>query len=215
MSGNKPGLPAKGSDILEKFAMNRVPPKKRKVFKHLVRKKKEVSQKKLDAMAKAREAKQEQYLMTEAEKAAAEEEKRELTGETEAAPEVIPEDSEVEDEVLTKKEKKLKDDLTWVMEKLGGRKKILEMAKKSDALKVVIIKELLKVETKELEARLRSKDKGGEAGAGFFMVIAGLGDTERVKKSGMDMKRFGNALTPSEPVPIDLENEEEVDLNHE
>jgi len=204
MAGSKPGLPAKGSDILDKFAMNRVPPKKRKVFKRLVRKKQVRTQAQIDALAKVHAARDEKYLMTEAEKAAAEEEKRELAGETEAAPDAA------EDEVLTKKEKKLKDDLTWVMEKLGGRKKILEMAKKSDALKVVIIKELLKVETKELEARLRSKDKGGEAGAGFFMVIAGLGDTERVKKSGMDMKRFGNALTPSEPVPIDLENEEEV-----
>jgi hypothetical protein len=204
VTGSKPGSPPKGSDIINQVITNRVPKKQRGAVKKAVKEeiKKEVSEKQRNAIKKAQEA-----LAI----------KRELikTGKyipppEKEKPEDDPgEDQEVDGEVLTKKEAKLKNDLLWVLKKMGGRNKILQMAKKSDALKITIIKELLKVEVKELEARLRSKEKPGGGGAGFYFCLANLGDTKKLEGSGMNMKFLGNALNPTEPVPIDIENDEE------
>ena len=204
MTGSKPGSPPKGSDIINQVITNRVPKKQRGAVKKAVKEeiKKEVSEKQRNAIKKAQEA-----LAI----------KRELikTGKYIPPPEDIPEEPEEDTEetgdgeVLTKKERKLKDDLIWVLEKMGGRQKILQMAKKSDALKITIIKELLKVEVKELEARLRSKEKPGGGGAGFYFCLANLGDTKKLESSGMNMKFLGNALNPTEPVTVDIDNDEE------
>lgn len=197
----KTGNAPKGADFLNQIIMNRIPPKHRKVIKKA---EKEVSEAKHEAIKKAHEA---LAAKRAAKKAADNPDQKPETpdlGNTDG--------SEVNDdgEILTKKEKKLKDDLIWVLEQMGGRNKILAMAKKSDALKITIIKELLKVEVKELEARLRSKVTPANTQNGFFFCLSGLDDRKKIQeKTGIDLKFLGNALTPTEPVPIDIGGEEE------
>jgi hypothetical protein len=170
----KPGVPEKGSMLLDKICRDRIPRRHKKTFKKAVKEKKELTEAQKEHMAKMTRLANEK-------RAAVAAELKEIEEEGKSIAEDDSDISDEDDSILTKNEKKLKDDLRWVLQKLGGRKKILTMAKKSDALKVVIIKELLKVEVKELEARLRSKvPQGGQQG--FFLVISGLEDKKIVQK---------------------------------
>jgi hypothetical protein len=123
--------------------------------------------------------------------------------------EVSLDDETSDGEILTKKERNLRDMLMRVVKGFGGERKILAMARKSDSLKVVLIKELLKIESKEMEARLRAKTPQGQGNTGFFFVMKGLEDVKKIESSGFDMKFLGNALSPTEPIDVSSSNEEE------
>jgi hypothetical protein len=196
----KPGNP--GKNILNDIAMNRVPRRQTKIIKEAVKEKRILSE--------AQKAHIEKLNKLRAEQRAAEKLNPKPKPPKEELDSQEDEEDEINnDEILTKKEKKLKDDLIWVLEKLGGRRKILQMAKKSDALKVVIIKELLKVEVKELESRLRLKGAQQGGGPGFMFIISGLSDVKQIKDAGIDTRFLGNCLNPSEPIDIGKNNEEE------
>lgn len=90
-------------------------------------------------------------------------------------------------------------DMRFVYKKLGGRKKLQKMLKKDDKLYVVMVKELLKIESALMAVQLRKSEPGGNGGEGrqnFFVVIKGLEQENRV------MKQFGREGSP----PIDLEH---------
>ena len=188
----KPGNPGKGTAILNSILRDRVPPRHKKIVQKVVKEKREY------VMTEARKAALER-LRAGAEKLAEKKRQAKLNPQPEPEPEETQDDSVEGEEVLTKKERKLKDDLIWVLEKLGGRDKILRRAKKSEALQDLIIKELLKVEVKELEARLRAKLPQGQ-GAGFYFVISGLHDEKKVKEAMSDasVKFLENVLHPDE-----------------
>jgi hypothetical protein len=201
----KTGSPAKGSEILNSIIRDRVPRRHKKIVQKVVKQKREY------VMTPARQASLER-LRVAAEARAQRLRDAKLNPKTVPEPEPEPEDTQddaVEGrEILTKKERKLKDDLIWVLQKLGGREKILKRAKKSDALQDLIIKELLKVEVKELETRLRLKIPQGQS-AGFYFVISGLHDENKIKQvmGGADVKFLENVLHPEEKT-IDIEGGE-------
>lgn len=193
----KPGNKGKGCELLNEITMDRVSKvRHRGTIKRAVKQKKELSEIQKAHLKKLHDAKAGQFELG-----------HPLANKKEKDEDEPVDKKDETDEILTKKEKKLKDDLFWVLEKLGGRQKILQMAKKSDSLKVVIIKELLKVEVKELEARLRLKI-APQGGAGFYFVLAGLNDIKKVEGLGHDMKFLGNALTPDEPIDVTPYEEE-------
>ena len=200
----KPGNEPKGSEILNSIVKDRVPRRHRKVMKKA---KKELSER------------QKAYFQRRKDEMAKDPSKKAFG---KYAPDYKPKEPEVEppepdddipdDEILNAKEIKLRDDLRWVLAKLGGRNKILKRAKKSESLQDVIIKELLKVEIKEMEARIRLKTPANQAG-GFFMVISGLDDAKiKMKNVGADIKFLGNLFEDNENT-IDIIKEGEDEKN--
>jgi hypothetical protein len=77
---------------------------------------------------------------------------------------------------------KMLSDMRWVYSQVDGRKKLLDMVKGDDKQFAFMIKELIRFETAEAE---RKAGKSGSEGGGFFVVIKGLEDENRLK-SAMD-----------------------------
>lgn len=201
----KSGLPAKGNTLLNTIVSNRVSPHHKKVMKKAiaaVNKAKETPEERKERFERLRQANiKRQTLIREQKAQGIEPPKKEVV-------EPEPDEEVAEDEILTPKEKNLKELLLRVIKGFGGEKTILKMAKKSDSLKMVILKMVLNIEQKEVEARLRAKVQPG-GGAGFYFVISGLNDLKKVEQAGLEMKHLGNFLHPSEPAPIDVTPEEE------
>ena len=224
----KPGTIPKNSAILNSIVKNRVPKRHNRVMKMAIKKKEKekhpMSEKQRIAAEKMVKANAELYAAERAnpelkvkrleENARKKEEAARRKEESGKIREADPVENG-EEEVLTAKERKLRDLLMRVVEGFGGESKILDMAKKSDSLKIVLLKELLKIETREMEARLRAKVPQGQGNAGFVFIINGLENAKKIKESGMDMKFLGNALHPDEPIDIGRNDEEEEDVNNE
>jgi hypothetical protein len=200
----KPGNEPKGAEILKSIIPDRVPRRHKKIMKKA---KKELSEKQKAFLAKQHAVQKE---------AIAKDPSKRFFGSNDPnrkkeEPEVEPPEDDSDDGILNAKEIKLREDLKWVLAKLGGRNKILKRAKKSEALQDVIIKELLKVEVKEMEARLRLKIPQGQ-NSGFFFVISGLkNDAEKLKTampSGADLKFLESVINPEGQL-IDIKKEEE------
>ena len=69
-------------------------------------------------------------------------------------------------------------DMRWVYSQVDGRRKLLEMVKGDDKQFAFMIKELIRFETAEAE---RKAGKSAGNGGGFFVVIKGLEDENRLK----------------------------------
>jgi hypothetical protein len=70
-------------------------------------------------------------------------------------------------------------DMRWVYSQVDGRRKLLEMVKGDDKQFAFMIKELIRFETAEAERK--AGKVGGVGGGGFFVVIKGLEDENRLK----------------------------------
>jgi hypothetical protein len=201
----KTGTPAKGSEIINKIINNRIPRGKRRIVEKAIKEAQAELNKQKDwhdqTWPERAEHMREVGLKTKAEKKEEMERAEAIADEIDAA-------TIEDDEVLSKIDKKLKNDLLWVLNKLGGRQKILDMAKKSDALTITIVKEILRVEVRELEARLRSKEAGKVGNQpGFFFCITGLEDKKKMQEVMGNMKFLEQVISPKENI-IDIESEE-------
>lgn len=204
----KPGSAPKGSVILNKICTNRVPKRHKKVMAKAVAyvKKQETPEQRKERFERLHQAARDRAALAREQK---EKEKAASNDADDQKEEVSLDDETSDGEILTKKERNLRDMLMRVVKGFGGERKILAMARKSDSLKVVLIKELLKIESKEMEARLRAKTPQGQGNTGFFFVMKGLEDVKKIESSGFDMKFLGNALSPTEPIDVSSSNEEE------
>ncbi len=79
---------------------------------------------------------------------------------------------------------KMLSDMRWVYSQVDGRKKLLDMVKGDDKQFAFMIKELIRFETAEAE---RKAGKSGSEGGGFFVVIKGLEDENRLKAAQAGM----------------------------
>ena len=207
----KPGNKGKGTDMLNQICRNRVPRKDKRHMKKAVKEKKPISEKMRLHMERVNAANAERRALEEAnpelKKERLEKQKRmkSLTEEKEPL-----DDEPGDEEILTKQERQLRNDMLWVLEKLGGRETLYKMAKGSYSLQVLMWKELLKLEGKLTEARIKSKAPANQ-GAGFYFVLAGLNDIKKAEGLGHDMKFLGNALTPNEPIELEPYEEENKD----
>jgi len=86
--------------------------------------------------------------------------------------------------------------MRWIFKKVKGRKKLLELVKKDNKQFVAMIRELMKIETSLLSAKIRAE--GGEAGPNnnFFVVLKGLEDEIKTEDSALDMKQIGRVMNP-------------------
>jgi hypothetical protein len=76
---------------------------------------------------------------------------------------------------------KMLSDMRWVYSQVDGRRKLLEMVKGDDKQFAFMIKELIRFETAEAERK--AGKLGGGNGGGFFVVIKGLEDENRLKSA--------------------------------
>lgn len=119
---------------------------------------------------------------------------------------------ELEKDVLTDDEKKLKTDLAWVLEEWGGKKKLLKLAKKDSKVALALWKLLIGLEQKEIEARLRAKvPAGGGNQPGFFFIVRGLNDEKKLGELHPQMKFLEQVIQPREEDVFDIDNEDKKD----
>lgn len=92
-------------------------------------------------------------------------------------------------------------DMRWVYREVKGRRKLLGLIRSDDKQFVVMVKELMKIETALLSAKIRKEgDTGGVGNQNFFVVLKGLDDSSVVKEvvdKTIDMKQIENALNPN------------------
>lgn len=100
----------------------------------------------------------------------------------------------------------LLEDMRWVYQqayegKRGGRNRLKELMK-NDKEFLVMVKELMKIESALLSAKIRKDggEPGSGNGAGFFVVLKGL-DTDKeivgaAMQNGIDVKQMGHAIDP-------------------
>lgn len=104
-------------------------------------------------------------------------------------------------------------DMRWVYQSLKGRDKLKKMVKDDDKQFVFMVKELMKIESALMAARV--KKDGGDTNnqQNFFVVLKGLEDEQTVLQSmdkTVDMKQIQRAINPDES---SYEPEEEIDKN--
>lgn len=75
---------------------------------------------------------------------------------------------------------KMLQDMRWVYSQVDGRQKLLSMVKGDDKQFAFMIKELIRFETAEAERRA---GKSASEGGGFFVVIKGLEDENRLQSA--------------------------------
>ena len=86
--------------------------------------------------------------------------------------------------------------MRWVFKKVKGKKKLLDIVKKDNKQFVAMIRELMKIETALLSAKIKAE--GGETGPNnnFFVVLKGLEDEIKIEDGPLDMKQIGRVMNP-------------------
>jgi hypothetical protein len=101
----------------------------------------------------------------------------------------------------TKSANQMLQDMRWVYREVQGRRKLLKLIKSDDKQFVLMVKELMKIETALLSAKIRKEgDIGGGNNQNFFVVLKGLDDDKKVVQvmdKTIDMKQIENALNPN------------------
>lgn len=93
-------------------------------------------------------------------------------------------------------------DMRAAYKKLGGKKKLIDMLEEDDKQFVFMVKELMKVETALITARIRVKDDMGAKGnQTVFVVLKGLEDAPITvgpaeAKESIDLRQIAHVLTP-------------------
>lgn len=86
---------------------------------------------------------------------------------------------------------KMLSDMRWVYSQVDGRQKLLKMVKGDEKQFAFMIKELIKFES-ALAEQQGARARNGEGGGGFFVVIKGLADENRLKSA---MDGYGNEIS--------------------
>ena len=106
------------------------------------------------------------------------------------------------------------EDMRWVYRTLRGRTKLKKLVKGDDRQFVFMVKELMKIESALLSAKIRKEgDVGGVGQQNFFVVLKGLEDEKKfeVLDKTVDMKQIQSAIDPN----AELYEAEEEEIRHE
>ncbi len=106
-------------------------------------------------------------------------------------------------------------DMRDAYKSVDGKKKLKELVA-NDKDFSSMVKELLKIESAILSAKMKEKDNGfGGGSAAVFVIIKGLEDEKRVDNAikltdtGVDLEQVMNALNPNYEKPVEAENKVE------
>ena len=106
-------------------------------------------------------------------------------------------------------------DMRDAYKSVNGKKKLMELVA-NDKDFSSMVKELLKVESAILSAKMKEKDNGiGSGSAAVFVIIKGLEDEKRVKEAikltdtGVDLEQVMNALNPNAEKRVEVEEKVE------
>ncbi len=117
------------------------------------------------------------------------------------------------DGVSQKKEKKvltdaesayqMLQDMRWVYRNVKGRTKLKQMVLDDDKQFVFMVKELMKIESALMSARVKKEEVSGANQQNFFVVLKGLDDDKKILESTqmentIDMKQITRALNPDD-----------------
>ena len=86
-------------------------------------------------------------------------------------------------------------DMRWAYKKVKGRKKLLKLIKDDDKQFVVMVKELIRLESVLLTAKLRKDGDGSEKQA-VFVVLKGLEKPPEGCSDGIDIPQITKAISP-------------------
>lgn len=125
--------------------------------------------------------------------AAAEELKKETAGETQGTSRNSPDEPSAY---------QMLQDMRYVYRKVKGRKKLAELIEADDKQFVFMVKELMKIESQLMSAKIRAReDLNGTAQQTVFVVLKGLEDGPQILDvtpgdEDIDHKQIAAALTP-------------------
>jgi hypothetical protein len=95
-----------------------------------------------------------------------------------------------------------------------GRQRLVSMME-TDAEFKFMIKELVRIETALLSAKIRTKeDPASQTNNMVFVILKGLEDEHKVMKQieGIDMKQIDNALNPNAPPVYEADEQESMSI---
>ena len=141
--------------------------------------------------------------------------KRELNKvKKDSLPDIPDIETEVE-ELLDNDSFQMLKDMRAAYKSVDGRKRLKEMIA-NDKDFSSMVKELLKIESAILSAKMKEKDNGITGGsAAVFVIIKGLEDEKRVDKAikltdtGVDLEQVMNALDPNAEKRVEVEEKVE------
>jgi hypothetical protein len=106
-------------------------------------------------------------------------------------------------------------DMREAYKSVNGKEKLMALVA-NDKDFSSMVKELLKVESAILSAKMKEKDNGiGSGSAAVFVIIKGLEDEKRVKEAikltdtGVDLEQVMNALNPNAEKRVEVEEKVE------
>jgi hypothetical protein len=110
---------------------------------------------------------------------------------------------------------KMLQDMRWIYKTMSGRRKLKELMKSDDKQFVSMIKELIKMESALIAAKIKKDGSilGGNGEQSFFVILKGLHDTPSGvavpgESSGIDHHQLERAINPnSDLVPAEDEPE--------
>lgn len=86
-------------------------------------------------------------------------------------------------------------DMRWAYKKVKGKKKLLTLIEEDDKQFVVMVKELMRLESILLAAKLRRDGDGSEKQA-VFVVLKGLEKMPEGCSDGIDVQQITKAISP-------------------
>lgn len=103
------------------------------------------------------------------------------------------------------------EDMRWVYKKVEGRKKLKKFVEADDKNFVVMVKELMKIETSLLATKIRKGEEGAGGGQSVFVVLKGLEDAAVVQgmmDKDVDLRQIQHAINPNaDLVPYEEERD--------
>jgi len=106
---------------------------------------------------------------------------------------------------------KLLKDMRWIYRTMGGRRKMKKMMKEDDKQFIAMMKEMFKMESSIMAAKLKKGDGFGGGDPSYFVILKGLYDTPQAgtaEDSEVDSRQIERAINPnSDLVPMETEPE--------
>ena len=86
-------------------------------------------------------------------------------------------------------------DMRWVYKHVSGRKKLRDLVMKDDKQFVILVKELMRLESAILAAKLKKGEEGAD-GQAVFVILKGLEKPPGMETDLMDIKQLTNVTLP-------------------
>lgn len=117
-----------------------------------------------------------------------------------ARQQALAEGGEVSEEEVAEAYKMLQD-MRWVYRMVNGREKLKKLVEGNDRQFVAMVKELLKIESSIMTAKIRSKEESREGQKTVLVILKGLEEEKKyidVTPTDVDTRQIAQMLNPED-----------------